>query len=121
MIAALSAARCADSSTADLARRLAGPAYQGYAYAYPHKTAYVPLTPPRALADIWAREPKRALELYVHVPFCAMRCGFCNLFTTVNADGDAVSRMLVQLEVEAVRAARALGPARFARMAIGGG
>jgi oxygen-independent coproporphyrinogen-3 oxidase len=106
---------------ADLARRLAGPAYQGYAYGYPHKTAYAPLTPPRALAGIWAGEPKRALELYVHVPFCAMRCGFCNLFTTVNADGDAVVRMLAQLEVEAAEAAQAAGPAQFARMAVGGG
>jgi oxygen-independent coproporphyrinogen III oxidase len=102
-------------------RRLAGPAYQGYAYGYPHKTAYAPLTPPRALAEIWAREPKRASELYVHVPFCAMRCGFCNLFTTVNANGDAVTDMLAQLAVEAEQAARALGPVQFARMAIGGG
>jgi coproporphyrinogen III oxidase-like Fe-S oxidoreductase len=118
---ALSKARPDASPAADLMRRLAGPAYQGYAYGYPHKTAYAPLTPPRALAEIWAREPKRASELYVHVPFCAMRCGFCNLFTTVNADGDAVARMLAQLAVEAEQAARALGPVQFARMAIGGG
>jgi oxygen-independent coproporphyrinogen-3 oxidase len=106
---------------AELARRLAGSPYQGYAYAYPHKTAYAPLTPARALADVWAGEPKRALELYVHVPFCSMRCGFCNLFTTVNAGGDAASRMLAQLDAEARAAAEALGPAQFARMAIGGG
>ena len=118
---ALSKALPDASPAADLTRRLAGPAYQGYAYCYPHKTAYAPLTPPRALAKIWAGEPKRALELYVHVPFCAMRCGFCNLFTTVNANGDAVAHMLAQLAVEAEHAALALGPAQFARMAIGGG
>jgi coproporphyrinogen III oxidase-like Fe-S oxidoreductase len=106
---------------ADLARRLAGTAYQGYAYGYPHKTAYAPLTPPRALAGIWRDEPKRGLEVYVHVPFCAMRCGFCNLFTTVNADDDAVAGMLAQLAVEAAAAAQAVGPAQFARMAVGGG
>jgi oxygen-independent coproporphyrinogen III oxidase len=105
----------------DLARRLAGSAYQGYAYTYPHKTAYAPLDPPRALADVWADEPKRALELYVHVPFCAMRCGFCNLFTTVNAGDDVVARMLAQLAVEAGAAADALGAAQFARIAVGGG
>jgi len=110
-----------DSPAADLARRLAGPVYQGYAYGYPHKTAYAPLTPPRALTEIWSSEPKRALELYVHVPFCAMRCGFCNLFTTVNTDGDTVARMLAQLAIEAERGAQALGPAQLARMAIGGG
>lgn len=118
---ALSKALPDASPAADLTRRLAGPAYQGYAYCYPHKTAYAPLTPPRALAKIWAGEPKRALELYVHVPFCAMRCGFCNLFTTVSANGDTVAHMLAQLAVEAEHAALALGPAQFARMAIGGG
>jgi oxygen-independent coproporphyrinogen III oxidase len=99
----------------DLARRLAGSAYQGYAYTYPHKIAYAPLDPPRALADVWADEHKRALELYVHVPFCAMRCGFCNLFTTVNSGDDVVVRMLSQLAVEAAAAAEALAhvPAKW--------
>ena len=56
--------------------------YQGYVYAYPHKTAYRPLDPPRAArATLWADEPRDALFLYLHVPFCEMRCGFCNLFT----------------------------------------
>jgi oxygen-independent coproporphyrinogen-3 oxidase len=109
------------SPDAELARRLAGSAYQGYAYSYPHKTVYAPLTPPRALADVWAEESKRVLELYVHVPFCAMRCGFCNLFTTVNPVGDVVARMLSQLTAEADAAARALGGAHFARIAVGGG
>jgi oxygen-independent coproporphyrinogen-3 oxidase len=118
---ALSVARPDALPAADLRRRLAGPPYQGYAYGYPHKTAYAPLTPPCALAEVWRGETKRALELYVHVPFCAMRCGFCNLFTTVNADGDTVTRMLAQLAVEAEQAAQALGPAQFVRMAIGGG
>jgi oxygen-independent coproporphyrinogen-3 oxidase len=105
----------------DLARRLAGSAYQGYAYTYPHKTAYAPLDPPRALDEVWADEPKRALELYVHVPFCAMRCGFCNLFTTVNPGDDVLARMLSQLAVEAAAAADALRAAQFARIAVGGG
>jgi len=109
------------ASGKDLARRLAGSAYQGYAYAYPHKTAYAPLAPPRALGGVWAEEPKRALELYVHVPFCAMRCGFCNLFTTVNPADDIVARTLSQLAVEAGAAADALGAVQFSRIAVGGG
>ena len=54
--------------------------YTGYAYAYPHKTAYRELRPPIALRDAWAHERKDALFLYLHVPFCEMRCGFFNLF-----------------------------------------
>ena len=35
-----------------------------------------------ALRDVWARASATdALFLYLHVPFCEMRCGFCNLFT----------------------------------------
>ena len=37
--------------------------YEGYAYAYPHKTAYRPLLP-RMLDEVWEREPKNALYLY---------------------------------------------------------
>ena len=109
------------SPASELQRRLAGSPYQGYAYCYPHKTSYRTLTPPIALSDAWSPEPKRALELYVHVPFCAMRCGFCNLFTTVNANDDTVARMLSQLEIEMNAAASALGRANFKRIAVGGG
>ena len=95
------------SPDAELARRLAGSAYQGYAYSYPHKTVYAPLTPPRALADVWAEESKRGLELYVHVPFCAMRCGFCNLFTTVNPVGDVVARAAASASTASCESMRA--------------
>ena len=120
MTALLSAQRH-ETPAAELARRLAGSVYQGYAYTYPHKTSYAPLNPPRGLTEVWAAEPKQALELYVHVPFCAMRCGFCNLFTTVNPEAGFVTRMLDQLAYEAEEAAQALGPSQFAHIAIGGG
>ena len=54
--------------------------YQAYSYSYPHKTAYRPIAPRASLADAWADEPRDALFLYLHVPFCSYRCGFCNLF-----------------------------------------
>ena len=58
-----------------------GSPYQGYVYGYPHKTAYHPLVESVPLRGLWAAEPRSALLLYLHVPFCEMRCGFCNLFT----------------------------------------
>lgn len=99
----------------------AGTPYAGYAYSYPHKTSYRRLDPARPLREVWAGEDREALFLYLHVPFCEMRCGFCNLFTTANPNEDVVERYLNALRRQARRAREALGPARFASFAIGGG
>ncbi|MGA4554002.1 STM4012 family radical SAM protein [Methylorubrum aminovorans] len=99
---------------------LAGPVYGGYQYAYPHKTAYRPLPRPVPLREAWAAEPKDGLFLYVHVPFCAMRCGFCNLFTLTRGEG-RVAPYLDALRLQAETVADSLGRFRVARMALGGG
>jgi oxygen-independent coproporphyrinogen-3 oxidase len=100
----------------------AGDFFQGYAYAYPHKTAYRPLAPPVPLREGWAAEDKDALFLYAHVPFCEMRCGFCNLFTTAHPEDGLVAGYLSALERQAAAVSAALGKgARFARVAVGGG
>jgi oxygen-independent coproporphyrinogen III oxidase len=95
--------------------------YQSYVYAYPHKTTYRVLDHPVPLSAAWAEERRDALFLYMHIPFCEMRCGFCNLFTTVNPKGEMESRYLYTLERQARRVRAALGSASFARLAIGGG
>lgn len=110
-----------------LAERLEATPYDSYVYAYPHKTAYGPLDPPRPLKDVWKNEDKSALFLYLHVPFCEMRCGFCNLFTTPKPQDDVVARYVTMLERQAVRVRDALdvssgsSAARYARFAMGGG
>ncbi|MFC4999796.1 STM4012 family radical SAM protein [Dactylosporangium cerinum] len=98
-----------------------GSPYQGYLYAYPHKTAYRPLRPRPRLADVWAAEPTGALFLYVHVPFCEMRCGFCNLFTRALPPAAQVTAYLDQLGRQADRVAAAVPAASYARAAVGGG
>ncbi|MGW4243900.1 STM4012 family radical SAM protein [Nocardia sp. NPDC004722] len=98
--------------------------YQQYVYGYPHKTAYRPLGTDRpSLRELWAGEPRHALSLYAHIPFCEYRCGFCNLFTRVGAPEDLTGRYLDALERQAVAVRAALddGPARFAAAAFGGG
>ncbi|TWV32598.1 coproporphyrinogen III oxidase family protein [Streptomyces misionensis] len=97
--------------------------YQQYVYAYPHKTAYRPLPPERAsLRDLWADEPKDALSLYFHIPFCEVRCGFCNLFTRIGAPDGLTTAYLDALERQASAVREALGDgARFANAAFGGG
>ncbi|WBB81090.1 STM4012 family radical SAM protein [Micromonospora sp. WMMD882] len=101
---------------------LDGSPYQGYLYAYPHKTAYRPLRPRPALRDVWAGQARDALFLYLHVPFCEMRCGFCNLFTRANPPAQQVGAYLRQLRRQAERVRAALGgDTRFVRAAFGGG
>ncbi len=100
---------------------LAGSPYQQYLYGYPHKTAYRPFESPIPLEQVWAGEDTSSLFLYVHVPFCEMRCGFCNLFTAAGPTVDVVTRYLDTLEREVKAVKSALGPAGFARAAVGGG
>lgn len=96
--------------------------FQGYAYSYPHKSSYRPLASPRLLEDIWREEDKSQLFLYIHVPFCEMRCGFCNLFTTANPKTNLEQPFIDSLQQQAVQVKQALGEqAYFNRVAIGGG
>ncbi len=97
------------------------PPYQAYSYSYPHKTAYRTLDVPRSLRDAWRDEDRRALFLYLHIPFCSYRCGFCNLFALARPAEDTVSRYLDQLEAQFATTLDALGDHAFARFALGGG
>ncbi|MFI9645739.1 STM4012 family radical SAM protein [Streptomyces sp. NPDC052040] len=98
--------------------------YQSYVYAYPHKTAYRPLPDRPLLSGLWAGEPKDTLSLYLHVPFCEVRCGFCNLFTRIGAPDGLTTAYLDALERQATTVREALGDTadlRFATAAFGGG
>ncbi|GAA3009294.1 STM4012 family radical SAM protein [Streptomyces fulvorobeus] len=102
--------------------------YQHYVYAYPHKTAYRPLDGHPAgrplLSELWAAERTDALSLYIHIPFCEVRCGFCNLFTRIGAPEELTARYLDALDRQATAVRDALGderPVRLAATAFGGG
>ena len=76
--------------------------YIQYMYSYPHKTAY------RALENVNLRDYFFNLEgeghsLYLHLPFCASKCGYCNLFSVTGCNQiqmddyiDAVLRQVKQ-------------------------
>jgi oxygen-independent coproporphyrinogen-3 oxidase len=97
------------------------PPYQAYSYAYPHKSAYRPLEPPLSLGEVWAQEDRRALFLYIHIPFCEMRCGFCNLFTLARPTNDLYQHYIDALKRQAEQVIECLEDYSFARLAIGGG
>lgn len=124
--------------------------YVGYAYAYPHKTAYrmfdrAPYDGATCrdkyannsydgatgrdefannsydLAELWQAEGNRPTSLYIHVPFCEFRCGFCNLFTLAQPAQSMVDRWFSQLQDESLVVSQAVGKRSIARVAIGGG
>src|SRR4029078_10151693 len=90
-------ARGNPSEMTSLAAALTATRYQSYVYAYPHKPAHRPLDPPRPLGPLWASERRDALFLYVHIPFCEQRCGFCNLFTRPVPEAELIDAYLATL------------------------
>ncbi len=110
-----------DPKTKSLDEFLQRGPYLGYTYSYPHKTAYRSL-PTRLLREVWQQEPVNALFLYVHVPFCEFRCGFCNLFTISQPDQDLPTQYLKSFDRQAQQVSEGLpSDFRFAQLAIGGG
>jgi oxygen-independent coproporphyrinogen-3 oxidase len=107
--------------TGRLADRLQDNAYDGYAYAYPHKFAYRPLVPSEGLEEAWSTEDRSALFLYVHLPFCEMRCGFCNLFTTTQPAADFVRSTLGAISRQSGAISRVIQPEGVGAAAFGGG
>jgi len=105
----------------ELIRKLGEDPYQGYAYGYPHKTAYRPLAPAVPLKQFWEKEDLKSLYFYLHLPFCEMRCGFCNLFTTTHPKDGLVGRYLDAVDRQMKVMAGLLGAPRFAQAAFGGG
>lgn len=101
--------------------RLQSEPYRSYLYAYPHKTAYRDLTPQLSLAELWRNETAETYFLYMHIPFCGARCGFCNLFTLPDKRADAHQQYVDALERQARQWAPFVSRKPFARFAIGGG
>lgn len=104
-----------------LAQRMRHTPYQAYSYSYPHKAAYRTLAHAAPLAPLWAQQDRSALFAYIHIPFCEMRCGFCNLFAMARPDAGMVERYVQQVLAQMRALNGVLGERRFARFALGGG
>lgn len=90
--------------------------YKAYMYSYPHKTAYGKLDDVNLFDYLGTGD---CLDLYVHIPFCKTKCGYCNLFsvtgwTELSVDGylDAMERQISQIGVN---------PSDIGNITIGGG
>jgi oxygen-independent coproporphyrinogen-3 oxidase len=115
-----SAPQSGSDSTATLREVLKFP-YRSYLYSYPHKTAYRELNPPIPLQSLWEKEDTETYFLYMHIPFCAARCGFCNLFTLPDKRQDSHEKYVDALERQAKQWAPITSRRQYSRFAIGGG
>lgn len=95
--------------------------YHSYAYSYPHKMAYRSFEKELSLKEVWKDENKKDVFLYLHLPFCEMRCGFCNLFTLANPDSNLQNSFLSALFRQIETVGEELGQFDFANFAFGGG
>src|ERR1700751_5732826 len=69
------------------------------------------------------RTPGQPFGVYVHVPFCATRCGYCdfNTYTPGELDGANPHGWLAAVREELRLAAERLGPAPADTVFVGGG
>ncbi|OXM86745.1 STM4012 family radical SAM protein [Paenibacillus rigui] len=95
--------------------------YRSYLYSYPHKTSYRQLERKLPLSELWSGELADTFFLYMHIPFCGARCGFCNLFTLPDKRADVHAEYVDALERQAVQWAPFIQNKPVARFAIGGG
>lgn len=96
--------------------------YIQYMYSYPHKTAY------RSLEGVDLKDYGEYLKgkghgLYLHIPFCQTKCGYCNLFSVTGQGKEAVDRYLDGVEVQVKQYGEILAGAgtEFSCFTIGGG
>ncbi len=95
--------------------------YRSYLYSYPHKTAYRDLQPAQSLKELWEKDQTDYHFLYMHIPFCGARCGFCNLFTLPDRRVDVHEQYVDALQRQAEQWAPWFENRSFSRFAIGGG
>jgi oxygen-independent coproporphyrinogen III oxidase len=110
------------SASESLSELVTGGLYQGYTYSYPHKTSYRWFDQPQPLNEVWSTQDLSNAFLYAHIPFCEMRCGFCNLFTTTDPSDEREDLFMNALERQARIAHEALDDSPIITTgAIGGG
>lgn len=96
--------------------------YIQYMYSYPHKTAYRTLTGV-SLKDYVRHLSGKGHGLYLHLPFCRTKCGYCNLFSVAGQGTETVDRYLDTAERQSRQYEMLTAPweTEFSALVIGGG
>lgn len=95
--------------------------YIQYMYSYPHKTAYRPLQD-ISLKDYFGNLEGEGHSLYLHLPFCESKCGYCNLFSATGCGSVQMDAYLETLERQMKQYRESLPESTsFGDFTIGGG
>ncbi|MFI5343714.1 MAG: coproporphyrinogen-III oxidase family protein, partial [Chlamydiales bacterium] len=70
-----------------------------YIYTYPVKKFYQPFTDWKKACESWS-QVEGPTTIYIHIPFCEMKCSFCDLFTATNQPKDVIERYVKALITE---------------------
>ncbi|MFI1766602.1 coproporphyrinogen-III oxidase family protein [Streptomyces sp. NPDC020800] len=97
-----------------------------YQYSYPPRSTYRPLDGDAFdIQEVWDRDLLHhrtpALNLYLHVPFCKYKCGFCNLYTIISTDQDVYDAYTDALCTQIRDHADIIRARRLRTVYIGGG
>ncbi|MCI3278924.1 coproporphyrinogen-III oxidase family protein [Streptomyces cylindrosporus] len=97
-----------------------------YQYSYPPRSAYRPLDEGSwDIRELWARDLGNhrtpELNLYLHVPFCRYKCGFCNLYTVISTDQELYDAYTDALCTQILDHAEIIQARRLRTVYIGGG
>lgn len=114
-----------DPVRASLERAIDGGAIPPFVYCYPPRSSYRQLASSRSMEAIWREDLEhsltRELNLYLHVPFCRYKCGFCNLYTVTSTDEELYDAYVDALCRELYRHAPIIQERSLRTVYIGGG
>ncbi|MEU5067534.1 radical SAM protein [Streptomyces virginiae] len=112
--------------TDQIAAQIAQGVIPPYQYSYPPRSTYRPLPQGKwSIPEIWAMDLANyqvpELNLYLHVPFCDRKCGFCNLYTIISTDEDVFDAYTDALCTQIEDHAEIIQARRLRTVYIGGG
>ncbi len=95
--------------------------YVQYMYSYPHKKAYQTFSE-TDLKRYIHRLSGRENSLYIHIPFCQYKCGYCNLFSLAGKNERQMEAYVEAMERHAGQLSEILPhDAAFSDLTLGGG
>ena len=99
--------------------------YSSYIYSFPHKKSYRDFEKPKNLEALWGESDKSDISLYIHIPFCTNKCGYCNLMSTTCFSEKRlkqyVDKLIEEIKVYGNILKNKTGVLNFSSVILGGG